>query len=139
MHGVLTVDRAAGVGTVAKLDLGGNLGALRLALNGEATGTLAQTAAAVVRIHGRLDADDGGALVRLLDLDRVLAVDQLPGQMTIAVSGPLDGDVRVSGVVSAGGFSAGAEGGLRLGGDRRRRAACRQELPPQTCGRSAAH
>ena len=117
MHGVLTVDRAAGVGTVAKLDLGGNLGALRLALNGEASGTLAQTAAAVVRIHGRLDADDGGALVRLLDLDRVLAVDQLPGQMTIAVSGPLDGDVRVSGVVSAGGFSAGAEGGLRLGGD----------------------
>ena len=42
MHGVLTIDRAgkAGgtAGSTAKLDLGGTLGALRLTLNGEATG-----------------------------------------------------------------------------------------------------
>jgi AsmA family/AsmA-like C-terminal region len=117
MHGVLTVDRATAAGTVTKLDLGGNLGALRLALNGEATGALAQADAAVVRVRSRLDADDGGALVRLLTLDRVLAVDQLPGQMTITVSGPLNGDVRVSCVASAGGFAAAAEGGLHLSGD----------------------
>ena len=38
LHGVLTVDRAGSAATIAKLDLGGNLGALRLTLNGEATG-----------------------------------------------------------------------------------------------------
>ncbi len=117
MHGVLNVDRAAAAGTVAKLDLGGNLGALRLSLNGEATGTPAHADAAVIRVTSRLDADDGGALVRLLDLDRVLAVDQLPGQMTITASGPLNGDVRVNGLATAGGFSAAAQGALRLGGD----------------------
>ena len=84
MHGVLTIDRAgkAGstAGSIAKLGLGGTLGALRLTLNGEATGAPAHAEAAVIRVSSRLDADDGGALVRLLDLDRVLAVDQLPGQ-----------------------------------------------------------
>jgi len=54
--------------------VGGTLGAMRLTLNGEATGTLAQADAALLRVTGRLDADDGGALVRLLALDRVLAV-----------------------------------------------------------------
>ena len=117
LHGVLTVDRAATAGTIAKLDLGGDLGALRLTLNGEATGMPAHADAAIVRVTSRLDADDGGALVRLLDLDRVLAVDQLPGQMTFSANGPLNGDVRVSGLATAGGFSAAAQGGLHLGGE----------------------
>src|SRR5208282_4946363 len=84
MHGTLTVDRVAVAGTTAKLELGGDVGALRLALNGDATGELAHPGAAVVRIASRLDTDDGGALVRLLDLDRVLAVDQLPGELTMS-------------------------------------------------------
>ncbi len=117
VHGVLTVDRAATTGTNAKLDLDGELGAMRLALDGDATGELAHPGAAVVRIASRLDADDGGALSRLLDLDRVLAVDQLPGQMTISASGPLNGDVHVNGLATAGGFSAAVEGMLRLSGE----------------------
>jgi AsmA-like C-terminal region len=117
VHGVLTVDRAGKAGSIAKLDLGGTVGALRLALNGEAAGTPAHADAAVVRLTSRLDADDGGALVRLLDLDRVLAVDQLPGQMTVSANGPLDGDIRLNGLAVAGGFSAAAEGTLHLHGD----------------------
>ncbi len=117
VHGVLTVDRAAGVaGSAAKLDLGGMLGALRLALNGEAAGDAARPAAAAVRVTGRFDADDGSALLRLLGLDRVIAVDQLPGQMTLALNGPLDGDVHVNGVAAAGGFSAAVDGALKLTG-----------------------
>ncbi len=114
MHGVLTVDRAGKTGSTAKLDLGGTLGALRLALNGEATGVPAHMEAAAVRVVSRLDADDGGALVRFLGLDRVLAVDQLPGQMTLSASGPLDGDIRINGLAAAGGFSAAADGILHL-------------------------
>ena len=117
---MLTVDRAAAggtAGTAAKLELGGTLGALRLTLNGEATGEPAHPEAAVIRVNGRLDADDGAALVRLLNLDRVLAVDQLPGQMTISANGPLNGDVRVNGLATAGGFSAAATGTLHLSGE----------------------
>ena len=117
VHGILTVDRVATAGTNAKLDLDGELGAMRLTLNGDATGELAHPGAAKVRIASRLDADDGGALLRLLDLDRVLAVDQLPGQMTISASGPLSGDLHVGGLASAGGFSAAVEGMLQLSGD----------------------
>jgi len=117
MHGTLTVDRVAVAGTTAKLELGGDVGALRLALNGDATGELAHPGAAVVRIASRLDTDDGGALVRLLDLDRVLAVDQLPGELTMSAAGPLNGDVHVNGLAAAGGFSAVVEGMLRLTGD----------------------
>ncbi len=116
VRGVLTVDRAR-AGTVAKLDLGGDLGALRLSLNGSMTGEPRNAGAAALQLSSRLDTDDGGALVRLLNLDRVLAVDQLPGQMTITASGPLNGDVQISGLASAGGFSAAATGTLHLSGD----------------------
>jgi large subunit ribosomal protein L24 len=121
MHGVLTIDRPGKAGgnasSVAKLEIGGTLGALRLTLNGEATGVPAHFDAALVRVTGRFDADDGAALVRLLDLDRILAVDQLPGQMTISAHGPLNGDIRVSGLAAAGGFSAAAEGMVHLHGE----------------------
>ena len=79
MHGALTIERAGKSDSVAKLALGGTLGAMRLTLNGDATGSPAQADNAMLRVNGRLDADDGGALVRLLALDHVLAVDQLPG------------------------------------------------------------
>ncbi len=116
VHGVLTVDRSAGAATSAKLDLGGTVGALRLVFNGETTGDPARPDAATVRIAGRFNADDGGALLKLLDLDHVFAVDQLPGQMTISVGGPLNGDIRVNGLAVAGGFSAAADGTLHLHG-----------------------
>ena len=41
----------------------------------------------------------------------------MPGQMTISANGPLNGDIRVSGLAAAGGFSAAAEGMLHLRGE----------------------
>ena len=117
VHAVLTVDRAASGSSAVKFDLGGDLGATRLTLNGDATGDPAHLSAAALRVNGRLDADDGGALVQLFSLDRVLAVDQLPGQLTLSASGPLDGAVRVNGLVAAGGFSAAVDGALHLSGE----------------------
>jgi AsmA family/AsmA-like C-terminal region len=114
MHGALTIERAGKMGSVARLALGGTVGAMRLTLNGEATGAPAQPDTALLRVSGRLDADDGGALVRLFALDRVLAVDQLPGQMTLTANGPLNGEIRVNALASAGGFSAAADGAMHL-------------------------
>jgi uncharacterized protein involved in outer membrane biogenesis len=117
MHGALAIERVGKTGSVARLALGGTLGAMRLTLNGEATGAPAQADAALLRISGRLDADDGGALVRLFALDRVLGVDQLPGQMTLTANGPLNGEIRVNALASAGGFSAAADGAMHLRGE----------------------
>ncbi len=118
VHAAVTVDRASGGNSAAKFELGGDLGAMRLTLNGDATGDPTHLSSAIVRIASRLDADDGGALVRLFNLDRILAVDQLPGQLTLSASGPFDGAVHVNGLVSAGGFSAAADGALHLSSER---------------------
>ncbi len=119
VHGVLTVDRAATAGVVsAKLDLDGQLGLMRVGLNGEATGEPSHLGEAAVGIESRLDADDGSALATLLGLDRVVAVDQLPGRMTLSAVGLLDGDLRVNGEVSASGFDAAVQGALRLSGEK---------------------
>ncbi len=114
VHGVLAVDRAPSAsGTAAKLDLTGQLGLLRLTLNGEATGEVTHPEQAALRLDGRLDADDGSVLARLLGVDGVLAVDQLPGQMKWSAVGPLNSDLRVNGVAVAGGFSIAVDGTLR--------------------------
>jgi hypothetical protein len=116
LHGTLTVERAATAGSTAKLDLNGQLGLLRVALNGAATGEPAKLGEANLRIDSRLDADDGTALAALFGLNRVVAVDQLPGRVTLSAAGPLNGELRVDGEASASGFTAAVRGALRLDG-----------------------
>ncbi len=116
LHGTLTVERAASAGSTAKLDLNGQLGLMRVALNGAATGEPAKLGEANVRIDSRLDADDGTALAVLFGLNRVVAVDQLPGRVTLSAAGPLNGELRVDGEASASGFTAAARGAVRLNG-----------------------
>ena len=118
VHAVLTVERAATAGSTAKLHLNGSLAAMRVVVDGEASGEPSALGDAVLRIDSRLDADDGTALVALLGLDRVLAVDQLPGRMTLSAAGSLNGDLHVDGQVSASGFDAAVQGALRLNGER---------------------
>src|SRR5580692_72815 len=116
LHGTLTVERAVTAGSNAKLDLNGQLGLMRVALNGEVAGEPAKLGEASVRIDSRLDADDGTALATLFGLDRVVAVDQLPGRATLSAVGPLNGELRVDGEASASGFTAAVRGAVRLNG-----------------------
>jgi hypothetical protein len=116
LHGTLTMERAATAGSTAKLDLNGQLGLMRIALNGAATGEPAKLGEANVRFECRLDADDATALAALFGLDRVVAVDQLPGRVTLSAAGPLNGELRVDGDASASGFSAAMRGAARLNG-----------------------
>ena len=116
LHGTLTVERTAVAGSSAKLDLTGQLGLIRVALNGAATGEPSKLAEANVRIDSRLDADDGTALATLFGLNRVVAVDQLPGRVTLSAVGPLNGELRVDGEASASGFTAAVRGAVRLNG-----------------------
>jgi uncharacterized protein involved in outer membrane biogenesis len=116
LHGTLTVERAPTAGSTAKLDLNGQLGLMRVALSGAATGEPAKLGEANVRIDSRLDADDGTALAVLFGLNRVVAVDQLPGRVTLSAVGPLNGELRVDGEASASGFTAAVRGAVRLNG-----------------------
>ena len=116
LHGTLTVERAATAGSTAKLDLNGQLGLMRVALNGAVAGEPAKLGEANVRIDSRLDADDGTALATLFGLNRVVAVDQLPGRVTLSAAGPLNGELRVDGEASASGFTAAVRGAVRLNG-----------------------
>jgi len=116
LHAILAVDHAALGGSTAKLDLTGELGVARIALNSEASGEVSRLGASIVRVDGRLDADDGEALTALFDLDRVAGVDQLPGRVTLKATGPLDGDLRVDVQLAASGLNTAVAGKLRIGG-----------------------
>jgi large subunit ribosomal protein L24 len=82
-----------------------------------AKGELAALTSADVHLQGKLDADDGGALFALLNLDKILAVDKRPGQLTLAANGPLGGEFQVDSRLVAGGFDASAAGTLRFTGE----------------------
>jgi large subunit ribosomal protein L24 len=115
----------AGAGTTAKLAIEGRSGAMRLSLLGDvsrdsaevAKGELAALMSADVRLQGKLDADDGDALFALLNLDKILAVDKRPGQLTLAANGPLGGEFQVDSRLVAGGFDASAAGTMRFTGE----------------------
>ncbi len=116
IHAVVTVDKAS-AGSDAKVDLNGQVGLMRLALNADAQGERAQPGAAHLHVESRLDADDGTALAALFGIDRILGVDQLPGRATLAVDGPMNGDLHVDATLAASGLDTAARGVLRLGGD----------------------
>jgi large subunit ribosomal protein L24 len=116
VHAVLDVESAAASASTADLHLSGSLAAMRIALDGKATGPAAHPGAAAVQIDSRVDADNGADLITLMGLDRVLAVDQLPGRLTLAAKGPLNGDVGVSGKVEASGLDSAVTGTLHLSG-----------------------
>ena len=116
IHAVLDVGGAASPGTTADLHVSGGLAAMRIALDGKATGPTTHLGSDAVQIDSRIDTDNGATLIALLGLDRVLAVDELPGRLTLAAKGPLDGNIHVEGKVEASGLDSAVTGTLRLSG-----------------------
>ena len=117
VHGVVTVERGTAPDSNAKFDLGGQLGLMRLALNGTAKGEPSHPAAAQLHLDSKLDADDGTALTALFGINRVVGVDQLPGRATLSLDGPLDGDLRIDGDLAASGLSTAVRGTWRPNAD----------------------
>ena len=121
---MLEKDAAGASATLAKLKLLGSAGVLRLDLQGEAGGSdlaladLTRLGSRKIRLTGLIDASDGGALVDMLGLERLVAVNQRSGRLTLALSGPLDGDLAVNGALLAGGLDVSATGTMHPAGDR---------------------
>ena len=65
LHAQFTIDGAAPA-TLAKLTIDGSLGKVRVALTGEANADAIALSAGDLRLDGKLEADDGKALVAML-------------------------------------------------------------------------
>lgn len=103
---------------LAKLSLDGNLGKVRVAVNGESAADLAALSTGDLKLAGKLSADDGKQLVAMLGLDRVVAADAGAGTLTFDARGPLRGALNVNGTLSAGGLQANATGTASLFADK---------------------
>src|SRR5262249_19347966 len=68
-------------------------------------------------VKGRIEAGDGGLLVGLLGLDRWIAVDKQPAELSINSSGPFNGEMAVEVRLAAGGLDSSVRGTWRLAGD----------------------
>ncbi|MGA2125194.1 MAG: AsmA family protein [Xanthobacteraceae bacterium] len=111
----LSVSAGALRGSATKLVLEGTAGPVRLALTGESTGGL--LAADQYTVSARAAADDGGALVALLGLDRAAVVDKSSATLALTLRGTPSEDLRVDARLSAGGLVATAAGKVHPGGD----------------------
>jgi hypothetical protein len=118
----LSVDPATAGSANAKLKIEGRAGSFRVGLQGDA-GTagdaftlenLAALAAAKLNLNGRLDADDGAALIELIGFDRFIAVDKRPARLVVAAKGPLDGDLGVDAQLAAGALNVATKGTIRV-------------------------
>ena len=107
LHASLTVHDATPA-TKATLAVDGSLGKVQLALNGETD--LVSFKPGDVWLAGKFSSADGKLLVTMLGLDRVVAVDLGPGALSFEASGPLRGDLKVDGKLSAGGLEVNASG-----------------------------
>jgi len=114
----LTIDGAASP-ALAKLGLDGSLGKVRVAMNGQANVDSVGFNVGDIKLDGKLDTDDGRALIAVLGLNRALAVEAGPATLTIKTSGPARGDLQIESRLTAGGLDANIAGTARLFGDSR--------------------
>ena len=125
MRASLAVDpgAAGSTATTATFKIDGRAGVSRLALQGD-VGTasdggkldIAALGAAQMNVSGRVDADEGAALMDLIGLDRFIAVDKRPGRLTLTAKGQLGGDLVVDSQLAVGALGISANGSMRVSG-----------------------
>ncbi|HET9175859.1 MAG TPA: AsmA-like C-terminal region-containing protein, partial [Pseudolabrys sp.] len=107
-------DKAA---TIAQLAMTGDLDDLRIDARARARGDWAKPSAAEVRVDATIDSPRSPALLKLMNLDGIVAAGNEPAQLRLQLSGPLSSDVRFDASLSGDGLSARASGGGRLAED----------------------
>ena len=87
--------------TDAQLALNGNLDDLRIDARVRARGEWTKPTAANIRIDAAVDAGRGEQLVKLINLDGVVAAGNGPGQLKVQLTGPVNGDIAFDMQLSA--------------------------------------
>jgi uncharacterized protein involved in outer membrane biogenesis len=116
----LTMDPGAATNAPAsaKLKVDGRAGTFRLAVLGDALGApdalradkLAALRAAKLNLIGRLETDDGPALVELTRLDRYISVDKGAARAALTMKGTLGDEIEVEGSLTAGSLAVSTNG-----------------------------
>jgi large subunit ribosomal protein L24 len=114
LHATFTVADGAPP-SEGRLSLAGTLGTTRFALDGAGKVDLHGGTLGDVRVDGRLDADNGPALVSMLRLDRVFSIASGPGHLTFTASGPARGAMQVEAALGAGNLDASVKGTADIG------------------------
>jgi uncharacterized protein involved in outer membrane biogenesis len=115
LHATLdaTGDDKSAVST-AQLAVTGDLDDLRVDVRGDVSGDWSKRSVANVRVDGTVDAPDGSALIRFVNLDWLVAVGNGPARLKMQAAGPVTGDTTFEARLSADGLSAQASGNGRL-------------------------
>jgi uncharacterized protein involved in outer membrane biogenesis len=125
LRAAVSLDSSGTTATTGKVELTGQLGAVKANFTASATGkreafSLADFGALAgtnVRIDSLLEADNSGPLLTLLGLDRMIAAEPRPAKLTLAASGPLGRDLRFEGKLDAGPIDATGKGVVRRADD----------------------
>jgi len=112
------VPRQAGA---AAFKIDGSAGAFKVSLQGQTDSTdgftleaFSKLPASNSKLTAHLEAGDGSALVELLGLDALVAVDKRAGRLDVTASGPLNGEMALDGQLAAGALDVTTKGSLRL-------------------------
>jgi len=103
--------------SVARARIAGKAGATQVTLETTLAGDPAKWWSARAEAQGRIEAADGGALLRLLRLETAIEAKPGSGVLTLSAKGPLDGDLSVDARLAASGIEAGGRGTLKLAAD----------------------
>ncbi len=115
--------RTAAASSNATFKLDGSAGGFKIGLQGQADAAgqaftldaLPQLGASELKINGQLDAAEGSALIELLGLDKLVAVDSKhPGHLDLSANGTVNGAMAVDGRLVAGDFDVSSKGTVRL-------------------------
>jgi large subunit ribosomal protein L24 len=113
----------SGGGTTGKIDLGGQIGAIRVNVAASATGkreafsatNLGALSGTDIRLDGKLEADGGGLLLALVGVDRMMpADDKKTARLEVSASGPLSRELRFEAKFVAGAIDAAGSGTFKM-------------------------
>jgi len=105
----LTIDGTAPK-AIARLAVSGRLGRLRVALNSQGNADADVLSRGDLKIDGKLDSEDGRALLTVLGLSRSFAIEPGAASLAVALTGPASGDLRADLRLTAKGLEAKASG-----------------------------
>lgn len=109
LQGRLTIEGTAPA-ALAKLNVEGRLGRVRVALSGQGNADADVLRRGDLKIDGKLDSEDGRALMMVLGLEKSLTIEPGAAALTVALNGPANGDLRVDARLVGKGIEARAIG-----------------------------
>jgi uncharacterized protein involved in outer membrane biogenesis len=122
LRAAVSLENSPAGGAHGKLDVAGQIGVTAIALTARATGqraafdvtNLRALAETDIQLDSQIKANDSGALLALIGLDRLAVADERPAQLNLSISGPPNGELLVAGKIDAGPIDVAGNGVLRL-------------------------